>query len=362
MNNSIMFQEIQEEPVALRECIEQNQVMVKFLAEEIRSKNPSYLVLAARGTSCNAAKFAKYVFETYVGLPVMIAAPSVLTKYGGKLKLSNAVVVGISQSGAAQDVCSLIDRGNRDGSLTVAITNTEGSLLSQRAKFHLNCCAGLEKSLAATKTFLCQLALLTQLAAQLSGEPRLLDLVKRLPRIAAAMLDRTQELSRMAHRYRFMNECFILARGLNYPIALEFGIKTQETSFVRSRAYSVANFTHGPIAMLRDFIPVFVLATDAATDENTCEMIKRLKNQRCDVCVITNKSGASPAKRYGYHNRPDRNLVAAGLLFLRRRADFWLCLYSKYYGRYGNDRGQSHFAGGPGGKGPVFRRADEKDR
>lgn len=171
----------------------------------------------------------------------------------------------------------------------MAITNTEGSLLSQRAKFHLNCCAGLEKSLAATKTFLCQLALLTQLAAQLSGEPRLLDLVKRLPRIAAAMLDRTQELSRMAHRYRFMNECFILARGLNYPIALEFGIKTQETSFVRSRAYSVANFTHGPIAMLRDFIPVFVLATDAATDENTCEMIKRLKNQRCDVCVITNK-------------------------------------------------------------------------
>ena len=136
---------------------------------------------------------------------------------------------------------------------------------------------------------MCQLALLTQLAAQLSGEPRLLGLVKRLPRIAAAMLDRTQELSRMAHRYRFMNECFILARGLNYPIALEFGIKTQETSFVRSRAYSVANFTHGPIAMLRDFIPVFVLATDAATDENTCEMIKRLKNQRCDVCVITNK-------------------------------------------------------------------------
>ena len=104
MNNSIMFQEIQEEPAALRECIEQNQVMVKFLAEEIRSKNPSYLVLAARGTSCNAAKFAKYVFETYVGLPVMIAAPSVLTKYGGKLKLSNAVVVGISQSGAAQDL------------------------------------------------------------------------------------------------------------------------------------------------------------------------------------------------------------------------------------------------------------------
>ena len=138
MNNSIMFQEIQEEPVALRECIEQNQVMVKFLAEEIRSKNPSYLVLAARGTSCNAAKFAKYVFETYVGLPVMIAAPSVLTKYGGKLKLSNAVVVGISQSGAAQDVCSLIDSGNRGGSLTEAITNNEGSVPSHRAKLPPN--------------------------------------------------------------------------------------------------------------------------------------------------------------------------------------------------------------------------------
>ena len=72
---------------------------------------------------------------------------------------------------------------------------------------------------------MCQLALLTQLAAQLSGEPRLLDLVKRLPRIAAAMLDRTQELSRMAHRYRFMNECFILARGLNYYTGCIFEVK-----------------------------------------------------------------------------------------------------------------------------------------
>lgn len=289
MNNSIMFQEIQEEPVALRECIEQNQVMAKFLAEEIRSKNPSFLLLAARGTSCNAAKFAKYVFETYAGLPTMIAAPSVLTKYEGKLKISNAVVIGISQSGAAEDVCSLIDRGNRDGSLTIAITNTDGSLLSRRAKYHLNCCAGEEKSLAATKTFLCQLTLLTQLAAYLSRDSQLMDLVNGLPKLAAAMLDRTEEISRLARRYRFMNECFILARGMNYPIALEFGIKTQETSFVRSRAYSVANFTHGPIAMLRDFIPVFVLATDAHTDDNTCDMIRRLKSQHCDVCVITNK-------------------------------------------------------------------------
>ncbi len=289
MNNSIMFQEIQEEPVVLKECIVRNHGTIKFLAEEIRCKNMGFLVLAARGTSCNAAKFAKYVFETYVGLPTMIAAPSVLTKYEGKLKLSNAVVIGISQSGAAEDVCSLIDRGNRDGSLTVAITNTEGSLLARRAKYHLNCWAGIEKSLAATKTFLAQLALLVQLAAYLSEDAFLMDLLGQLPRVASAMLERKEEISRLAHRYRFMNECFILARGMNYPIALEFGIKTQETSFVRSRAYSVANFTHGPIAMLRDFIPVFVLATDSATDDNTCEMIKRLKGLKCDICVITNK-------------------------------------------------------------------------
>lgn len=289
MNNSIMFQEIQEEPVALEECIERNRGAITLLAEEIRCKNPGFLVLAARGTSCNAAKFAKYVFETYVGLPVMIAAPSVLTKYEGKLKLSNAVVIGISQSGAAEDVCSLIDRGNRDGSLTVAVTNTEGSLLARRAKYHLSCCAGIEKSLAATKTFLTQLALLVQLAAYLSEDASLTELLGQLPGIASAMLARREEISRLARRYRFMNECFILARGMNYPIALEFGIKTQETSFVRSRAYSVANFTHGPIAMLRDFIPVFVLATDSATDDNTCEMIKRLKGLKCDICVITNK-------------------------------------------------------------------------
>ena len=284
-----MLREIEEEPGVLERCLGENKVLVDALADDIRVRNPAFLLFAARGTSCNAAKFGKYLFETYVGMPVSIAAPSVLTRYDGRLKLSDAVVIGVSQSGAAEDVCSLIDRGNRDGALTAAITNTEGSLLAQHAQYHLNCHAQKENSLAATKTFLAQMALLTALAARLSGETKLFHLLEQLSDLASSILGRTEEISRLVNRYRFMNECFILARGVNYPVALEFAIKIQETSFIRSHAFSVANFTHGPVAMLRDFIPVLVLATDAETDGNTCEMIKRVRKEGGDVCVITNK-------------------------------------------------------------------------
>ena len=163
MNQTKMYREIFQEPEKLAACFSNNVESMRQCMAEVKERTPACVVIAARGTSCNAGKYAKYLIETTLGIPVCIAAPSVLTKYNGKLNLSNALVIGISQSGAAEDVCSLLDRGNENGALTISITNTEDSLMATHAKYHFNCSAEKEESLAATKTFVTQMQLLTMM-------------------------------------------------------------------------------------------------------------------------------------------------------------------------------------------------------
>lgn len=289
MNHTIMNQEILQEPERLAVCMKSNLEQIQECARVLREKKPGTVVVAARGTSCNAGKYGKYLIETLLGIPVSIAAPSVLTCYEGKLCLNNALVIGISQSGAAEDVCSLIDRGNADGAMTVAITNTEGSLLAGRANYHFHCCADEEKALAATKTFVTQMEILTLLAAAWAEDEALTEAVSRLPRIIQGVLARQEQIRELVRPWRFITECFILARGLSYPVALECEIKLQETSRIHSQAFSVTNFTHGPVAMVSERAPVLVLACDRKTDENTVSMIKRVQGEGAETLLITNK-------------------------------------------------------------------------
>lgn len=291
MKNTNMYKEINQEPVVLRKCLETNLPEIIKLVARIREYKPNSIIMAARGTSCNATKYAKYIFETYCGIPVSISAPSVLTRYDGKLNLENTLVIGVSQSGAAEDVCSIIDRGNECGAITVSITNTENSLLATHAQTHINCYAGKEKSLAATKSFVAQMAILTIIAAYLSEDKYLMSCIGKLVDAVEEGLNKSEQISDLMQRYRFINECFILARGYGYPVALEMEIKIQETSFIRAQAFSIANFTHGPVAMLNKGIPVFVLANDKKTNDNVFDMLKRIKESDSDILLVTNEHG-----------------------------------------------------------------------
>ena len=232
---TLMWKEIMEQPEVLKNCQKVNAEVIAKAAAEIKSRKISSVVIAARGTSDHAAIYGKYVFETLLGIPVVLAAPSVVTVYGGKLKLQESLVIGISQSGKAGDAAEILKAGNACGAVTVAVTNYNDSPLAALAGYHLFCAAGDEKSVAATKTFSAQMYLLAMLATELSGDAALKEKFERVPQNLTGVFAIADTVKDIVKRYRFMKECFVLARGFNYPIAMESALKIQETSYIRRR-------------------------------------------------------------------------------------------------------------------------------
>lgn len=284
---SYMQEEIFEQPGILRNCLTKNQVAYDKILEEYKSSHIQYVVIAARGTSDHAAIYGKYLIESLTGLPVVLAAPSIITRYHANLKLDNALVIGISQSGRGGDVTEFLRYAGGSGCLTVAIINTENSELSKAAKYNLLCGAGLEKSVAATKTFTSQMLLIGLLAAVLAEDKQAQDTFHKVPEAVEETLKAASEIKTIAARYRFMNECFVLARGSNYSIALESALKLQETSYVKAKAFATSDFYHGPIAMVDQGTPVLVYASEGDFFDDAKEMLVRLNEIGADILVVS---------------------------------------------------------------------------
>lgn len=284
---TLMWSEIKEEPKVVENCLNKNIGLLSELAGDIRKSGIDRVMIAARGTSDHAAVYAKYIMEITLGIPVALAAPSVFTVYHGSLKLDRTLVIGISQSGKAADVLEVIKSANKTGALTVSITNFPDSPLALEAKYHLDCSAGLEKSVAATKTFLAQLTLLASLTAIWAGKKELLDEIKMIPQGITNIIENSDYISEKVQRYRYMEECFVLSRGVNYPIALETALKIQETCYVRAKAYATSDFYHGPYAMIEKDMPVFVIAPAGPAFSDIKEMVARLKGSGAELIIIS---------------------------------------------------------------------------
>lgn len=282
-----MKNEICQQPSALAESIKYNMPVLEALGEKLRSSNVTCVYLAARGTSDHAGTYGKYLIESMIGVPVALAAPSAVTLYGGKLKLENTLVIGISQSGAAADVYEIMKNAKECGAITLTITNTLGSLLADAADFHLYCNVGLEESVAATKTFGAQLYLMAYVAAMWADDKEFLARLETVPAIMQSVIDRDEEVKELVKRYRFMTDCFMLSRGITYPLAMEACLKTQETNYVRAKAYPISDFHHGPFAMVDDGTAVFLYMPDGPALNDSIAMIDKLKAVDADVCIVS---------------------------------------------------------------------------
>lgn len=292
-----MWQEIMEQPDVLGRCLASNAQTVKDIVAAAKQKNVRFAYYAARGTSNHAGHFGKHCFETLVGIPFASAALSVITLYNGKLDLSEALVIAISQSGKAADALEVIKRGKSQGALTVSITNDPDSPLAKEATFHLFCDAGLEKAVAATKTFTTEAFLLLQLAVEWSGDETLKPLLTEIPdKVALVMANDT--IRQKAERFRYMEQCFVLARGATYPAAQEIALKIQESTYIAAKAFSVADFTHGPIAMVEENTPVFVLAPNGPGYNDCVAMIERLNEIGAEVLVVSGNANAIQLSPY----------------------------------------------------------------
>ncbi len=283
-----MWNEILEQPVALQRCYEKNRAQLDEIVAVISGMQIDNVVIAARGTSDHAAVYGKYVIEILKGLPVSLAASSVFTMYGKSLRFQNSLVIGISQSGKAADVLEVLKSANENGAVTIGITNYSDSPIAKECRYHLCCEAGLEQSVAATKTFSAQMYLLGLLASlwaqNKDAEKELLTVPGRL----SEALEYACDIDQSVARYRFMQECFVLARGVNYAVSMEAALKIQETTYVRAKAFATSDFQHGPIAMIDPDIPVIVFAPEGPSLRDVTDMIARLRSEQIETLVVSN--------------------------------------------------------------------------
>lgn len=284
---TLMMKEIGSQPDVLEKILSQHLEKIKELCFRIRERGIKFMYIAARGTSDHAAVYAKYLMETYARIPVAFAAPSVITIYGGKPDLSDALVVGISQSGKAEDVIEVVRHARSQGALTVSITNYEDSPLSTESEYHFSCLAGEEKSVAATKTFTSQMMIMAMLASELT-DGGFYEELKEIPAKISELLKQTEKIETTAGGFKDMQECFVLSRGMNYSIALEGALKIQETCYVRAKAYAMSDFYHGPLALLDSKIPVFVIAPKGKMSEDTMTIMKIMKAHGIKTIAVTN--------------------------------------------------------------------------
>ena len=286
--------EIAEQPHTIRRILAEEIHAVEQVAQAIREFDPVFVMIAARGTSDNAARYAQYVLGIQCGLPVALATPSVHTLYAATPNLSRALVLGISQSGSSHDVRQVLEDANAQGALTVSITNNPDSPLAQTSRFHLNLGCGEEISVAATKTYTAELAMIALLANDLNPQEEL----AQLPDFVAETLTLADNIPDWVQRYRYIDHIATIGRGYNYSTAFEISLKIKELCYITGEEYSEADFRHGPIAIIKRGFPVMAVAPQGKPLPLLLDLLAKLKEKQAECLVISNDSAALDLAQY----------------------------------------------------------------
>ncbi len=280
--------EIAEQPSVIQRLLIEGIEDTQTVVNAIKAFDPAYVCIAARGTSDNAGRYAQYLFGNALKLPVMLATPSLHTIYGTPPNLGKALVIGISQSGRAEDVRQVLQDANEQGALTVAITNFDDSPMAQTAAYHLALRAEQEFSVAATKTYTAQLTVIAQLVTSLADSAEMMTDLKKLPDYANQTLSMTDGIAGWADRYRYMDTFVVLGRGFNYATAFEISLKVKELTYIASEGYSEADFRHGPIAVVNSGFPVMLVAPQGKVFDSMADMWEKLTARDAETLIISN--------------------------------------------------------------------------
>jgi glucosamine--fructose-6-phosphate aminotransferase (isomerizing) len=241
---------------------------VAWISQQLSPYEFLYALLAARGTSDNAARYGQYIFGAINHLSVALAAPSLFTRYHTPPRLEGALVIGISQSGQSPDIVNVIEEGRRQGAPTIAITNDLESPLAESAEYKIRLGVGKEYSIAATKTYTAQLTALAMLALSLKGTPIQLDPLQTIPEVLEQALGSEPQAKVAATSLAAADHTVFIGRGFNYSTAWEISLKCKELANMQAEPYSSADFLHGPIAMVEAGFPVNLISMgDTFRDE-----------------------------------------------------------------------------------------------
>jgi glucosamine--fructose-6-phosphate aminotransferase (isomerizing) len=279
---SLFREEIGEQPLLASRMLVESRAAITSIAARLRESNPRGFVIAARGSSDHAALYAKYLFGVRNHRIVALAAPSMFTSYNRPPSLEGQCVIGISQSGAAPDVIAVIEEGARQGVVTLALTNNPDSLLAHAAELVLPLGAGPEQSVPASKTYIASLLALALISHALDPDPSFEAALGQVPPALAAALEQDSELDRLVPAL-LGPRAIVLGRGFNFSTAEEIALKLTETSYVLARAWSTADFEHGPIAVVETGMPVVLIDGRGQMSSDVEAIGRRLSGHGCRV-------------------------------------------------------------------------------
>ena len=251
---------------------------------------PKGVFIAARGTSDNAARYAKYIWGALNGIPVTLAAPSLFSIYNKPPTLEGLLVIGISQSGESPDILAVIKEARRQGCQTLVITNKPSSPLAKQSEYTIDIMAEEEVSVAATKTYTAQLGAIATLSASWRDDKALWEEIQRVPGHMESVLSSESIIETYSPRYRYMDQCVVIGRGYNYATAYEWSLKLKELAYVVAQPYSSADFMHGPIALVSKGFPVFAIGTAGAILDEMTELLHKLRNiHQAELFLISDR-------------------------------------------------------------------------
>lgn len=254
-----MAREAREAPARAAEQLRRNADLVRDAGARLRDLAPPFAATLARGSSDQAAAFAKILLETHARVPVLSHAPSIGSLYRATSpRFRDVPLIAISQSGRSPDLLAATDDARGQGAVIIALVNAVDSPLAERADIVIPVHAGAETSVAATKSFVCTLVALVHLAAEWSGDAALLAALGGIGDVleAAASADWTPAVEPLRDADRML----VLGRGPTLPIAGEAALKLKETCGLHAEAFSSAEVAHGPMTLVGPGDPVLALA------------------------------------------------------------------------------------------------------
>lgn len=279
-----LIDEIREQPEVVDRLLESARPVAARLAAEARRRDVQFAVLAARGTSDHAAIYAQYVLAVRNGLTAALAAPSAISLFGGRPRMDRALVVGISQSGRSPDIVAVVAEADRQGALTLAITNDTTSPLAAVAEHVLDLAAGEERAVAATKTYTAELAAVAVLSEALRRSDG--TELSGLPVAIKSALASEDAAAAAATDLASLDRCLVLGRGFDYATSREWALKLQELARVVAHGFSGADVAHGPIILAGPDVPVLAVVSNGAAKHALDPVLARAVGAGATLVVV----------------------------------------------------------------------------
>lgn len=284
-----MAAEVASIPALTQTLLTQGDELAAQFGARLRDLHPNVVTTIARGSSDHASAYLKYAIELLIGVPVASAGPSISSVYGAPMHLEKAASIAISQSGESPDILSSVQTAKDGGSLVLSLANNSTSPLAMLSDQNINIGAGVELSVAATKTFVLSIVAGLMVVAHWKQNEELLRGLAELPAEfeKALSCDWSKLTDHIASDKTQVKSLYVLGRGPSFAIAEECALKFKETCQLHAEAYSSAEVLHGPVSIAQEGFTVLALASNDASRQSVVESSQRMAKQGVDVFVTS---------------------------------------------------------------------------